>query len=141
MIKPLADRFWPKVIKADGCWKWIGAKHTFGYGMIRLGGMLEKCTASKASWLIHFGDIPPGMYVYHKCDTPECTNPEHLFLGSPTANCRDKEEKERGLRKFHQTECNLIKKLRDEGMGWRPLSRVFNADRNCIKTAYKYGKP
>lgn len=139
MKKTLADRFWMKVIKTDGCWKWTGAKHPFGYGMIRAGGTQEKITSSRASWLVHFGDIPPGMMVCHKCDNPECTNPEHLFLGTGTDNMEDREDKSRGIRHFDQTTCNIIHTLVTLGASIHSVARAFQVDRNVVRTAVKKG--
>lgn len=138
-MKTLGERFWPKVIKHDGCWQWTGARHPFGYGMLRQENSGQKITASRASWLIHFGDIPPGMYVCHKCDNPECTNPEHLFLGTATDNARDKENKGRGLRKFDQQTCNAIYTLISLGASKRSVARAFQTYRNSIETAMQYG--
>lgn len=42
------------------------------------------------------GDIPAGIYVLHHCDTPQCVNPAHLFLGTAQANMDDKYRKGRG---------------------------------------------
>jgi len=139
MTNTLKTRFWLKVVKAVGCWKWTGAKHPFGYGMIRAGGTKEKITASRASWLVHFGDIPAGMYVCHKCDNPECTNPEHLFLGTATDNSLDKESKERGVRKFSQSDCDMIHTLLSLGCSKRAVGRAFQTHRKSIETAFKYG--
>lgn len=136
--KTLADRFWAKVVKSDGCWKWIGTKHQFGYGMIRDEQSI-KITASRASWLIHFGEIPEGMYICHHCDNPECTNPEHLFLGTPSDNNNDKEKKGRGTRTLNQDQNDAIATLVHAAVPHRTIARAFKIDRNQIFVAMKYG--
>ena len=139
MTAPFETRFWAKVVKTDGCWKWTGSKHPFGYGMIRAGGMRNKMTASRASWLIHFGPIPDGMYICHHCDNPECTNPKHLFLGTPQDNCVDKEEKGRGRRLLSQDQNDAVVTLLSAGVTQRLLARAFRVDRKVITNAINYG--
>jgi hypothetical protein len=92
---PLADRFWSFVIKGDGCWSWSGAKLYFGYGALNGGRRVGVLRAHRVSWEIHKGPIPTGMKVLHRCDNPECTNPDHLFLGAQRANVEDMRKKGR----------------------------------------------
>src|SRR5512138_786083 len=37
-IRPLADRFWEKVSKSDGCWIWTANHLPKGYGVINVRG-------------------------------------------------------------------------------------------------------
>lgn len=88
--------FWSKVMKAgpNECWVWVAARHRQGYGTFSRTGFPER-KAHRASWVIHFGVIPAGMCVLHRCDNPPCVNPAHLFLGTQQTNIQDMDAKGR----------------------------------------------
>ncbi|MGH2368516.1 MAG: HNH endonuclease signature motif containing protein [Chloroflexota bacterium] len=102
MRLPLAARFWPKVYKhADaGCWEWLGARSSSGYGHIGSGGTEGRMLrAHRVSWELINGPIPAGLQVLHNCpdgDNPLCVRPEHLWLGTHQDNMADKWRKGRG---------------------------------------------
>jgi hypothetical protein len=50
-------------------------------------------------WMLRSGQIEPGKLVCHKCDTPPCCNPMHLFLGTNQENIIDAVKKGRIKRK------------------------------------------
>lgn len=87
-------RFWQKVDKRgdDECWLWLASKRNKGYGAFaftpKSTGKLVQGRAHRFSFEIHTGPIGDSM-VLHKCDTPACVNPSHLFLGSNKDNVRD----------------------------------------------------
>lgn len=90
--------FWHRVVKrADGCWGWTGFVDNKGYGRVNVhtAGVRRSQGAHRASWFIHYGDIPEGMHILHSCDNPQCTNPEHLRLGTHAENMRDMKERGR----------------------------------------------
>lgn len=89
-------RFWAFVVQGPDCWTWRGAKHDFGYGLLK-GYNRRNEFAYRFSWMIHNGPIPQGLQVLHKCiGQPECTNPRHLYLGTQADNMRDVVAQRRG---------------------------------------------
>ena len=102
--RPLAERFWEKVIK-DGpviraelgqCWEWDGSKLPQGYGQLGKVRPAQGYTlAHRVSWELHFGPIPESLKVLHRCDYPPCTRPEHLFVGTQSLNMQDAIQKGR----------------------------------------------
>lgn len=86
-----------QVVNDKGCWSWSGSKDGKGYGTIsnRKGSKFSPEKAHRVSYEKHFGLIPAGMLVCHKCDNPECTNPEHLFIGTQKDNMQDCSNKNR----------------------------------------------
>jgi hypothetical protein len=94
----MENKFWKKVLKTKGCWFWTGAKHPEGYGNfgVYLGvGQYRTKKAHRIAWELIHGPIPKDMSVLHKCDTPECVNHDHLFLGTAKDNIEDRIRKGR----------------------------------------------
>lgn len=75
-----------------GCWLWLGAAKPSGYGNFYMDG--RHVNAHRASLMLH-GRDPGALCVCHKCDTPSCVNPEHLFVGPQMANMADMRAKGR----------------------------------------------
>lgn len=86
--RPVADRFWEKVTKGDGCWEWQGARIPHGYGNMTVPDHGHDY-AHRISWQLHNGEIPAGLWVLHHCDNPPCVRPDHLFLGTAQDNVDD----------------------------------------------------
>ena len=119
-IKPLEERLWLKVIKNEnGCWLYTGGKTGSGYGVLTKNN--KPVLVHRLSYNIHFGDIPPGLCVCHKCDNPLCVNPEHLFLGTHDANMKDKMKKGRAI--VNQGSKHPLSKLTEENV--REIKSLF----------------
>lgn len=90
-------RFWKHVTFTSTCWLWNGAHNTHGYGLLwhRNGKRKWATLVHRIAWELHNGPIPEGFCVCHHCDTPNCINPSHLFVGTLTDNIRDMDRKGR----------------------------------------------
>jgi hypothetical protein len=81
------------------CWMWKPGpvNQNVPYGQFRVGkkGIMRP---HRYSWEVYRGPLPDDTHVLHKCDTPLCVNPAHLFLGTNDDNVKDKVEKGRQAR-------------------------------------------
>lgn len=109
---PLSCRFWAKVIRADGCWKWGGAKDRNGYGELSDKG--RRIYAHRASWLINRGSIPHGKEIDHQCRVRDCVNPEHLRVVSRKQNSENRPDNVRNTSGYR-------------GVSWVPAARKWKA--------------
>lgn len=71
----------------NGCIEWQGALNK-GYGFIHSGG--KNIAVHRLAYELYKGPIVDGLYVLHKCNNPKCSNPDHLYLGTPKQNSRDR---------------------------------------------------
>lgn len=120
------DRFHKKYeIKESGCWIWTGGTRSNSKGVLypRHWTDDKKSTgAHRFSYELTHGQIPNGMYVCHRCDTPLCVNPDHLFIGTHKDNMKDMVNKKRsfagrgelkkGLAKLTNEQADEIKRLK-----------------------------
>lgn len=96
--KTFEERFWGNAepITESGCLIWMGHTGHAGHGHVGIGGVVKR--AHRVAWEAVNGPIPEGLSVLHRCDTPCCINPVHLFLGTQVDNMDDMNKKGRGAR-------------------------------------------
>ena len=133
--RTLDQRFWDKVEKTDDCWNWKGARFNHGYGQFWNGR--RPVVAHRYSWELHNGPIPDGLHCLHVCDTPDCVNPSHLFLGTHQDNMTDMVNKGRS-RSVSAGEANRHAKLTEGAV--RQI-RKYHAAGGCTQSwlAIVYG--
>lgn len=92
----LDNRFWSKVEKGPNCWLWKATRNNQGYGQYWDSRRKKLVLSHRASWEMAEGnDIPKGLCVLHRCDTPACVRPSHLKLGTQADNLKDMASKGR----------------------------------------------
>ena len=81
--------FWSNAeyVTESGCLIWMKGTAHPGYGRVVVNGEAE--LAHRVAWRKTYGEIPKGLFVLHRCDTPPCINPKHLFLGTAKDNAQD----------------------------------------------------
>jgi hypothetical protein len=84
--------------------------------------------------------IPPGLFVCHDCDNPECCNPYHLVLGTASDNAQDREDKRRRRRDTVVTNAKLtadavreIRRLRAARVRIRQLAHMYAVTERTIE--------
>ncbi|CAI8849374.1 HNH endonuclease [Methylocaldum szegediense] len=73
---------WVVPVTESGCWIWIGSVPADGE---RIDVEWESLHPDRFFWEIHYGHIPSGQCVCHKCNVQYCVNPNHLFLKASRA--------------------------------------------------------
>lgn len=77
----------------DACWPWTRSRTDDGYGKVSLGKSGTMGRAHRVAYELAVGPIPDGLVVCHRCDSPSCCNPAHLFVGTVTENNHDRDAK------------------------------------------------
>ena len=73
------QRFWDKVDRSGDCWVWTAAhnRKPNGYGVFAI-TKHNLVVAHRFSYMLHYGEIPEGMQIDHRCHNRSCVNPDHL---------------------------------------------------------------
>ncbi len=128
------ERFWKFVAVSavpDACWVWTGARASKGYGAFMCWPKTR--VAHRVAYSMTYGPIPAGMCVLHRCDTPPCCRPDHLFLGTRADNNRDMMEKGRmavgemyPFAKLTGENVKAMRLLRASGMTFQAIADLYD---------------
>lgn len=127
----------------SGCWLWLGAVNSAGYGQLRGDG--RAYYAHRMSYEVYRGDIPAGLVVRHKCDNPLCANPDHLELGTMSDNTQDMLRRGRHHTTptrgdFHYNSkltSEDVRFIRSDPRGASELGRILGVDTSTITDVRK----
>lgn len=109
----------------SGCWLWTAGQDKDGYGL-----MSGWRRAHRYSYEAHVGPIPSGLMVCHKCDTPSCVNPCHLFTGTAKDNMVDCANKGRSNQGIKSNTAKL-----DDAV----VMEILKSDLACYEIGRLYG--
>lgn len=115
------------ISQQDGCIYWGGNINNHGYGDVhrnKIGKRYGVGTAHRLSYILHYGSIPDGRVICHKCNIRRCVNIDHLYAGSLTDNLND---------------CYKAKRRRSFKGENHPYSKLTAKDVHEIRDLYKYG--
>lgn len=85
--KPLADRYWEKVVVREGCWEWQAHCSPEGYGQFKSASGKGMQLAHRVMFrLVHGRDPDPNLQLLHSCDNPPCQSPDHVKEGTQAEN-------------------------------------------------------
>jgi hypothetical protein len=152
----MAERFWPKVRKTDGCWLWAAAiSKRHGYG--KFGDGLKADKAHRVAWILASGKpIPAGMFVCHTCDNRRCVRNDdhgtyvvddvtyerrgHLFLARHKGNGVDMAEKGRSTIGERNAQAKLtdmlVARIKQQyaagGVTQEALAQQTGVSRRCV---------
>lgn len=83
---PAPERFARQVVHGVGCWLWSGERDRRGYGVFYAP---KRTKAHRYAYEQASGPIPDGLVICHRCDTPACVRPDHLFAATQSENMKD----------------------------------------------------
>ena len=124
------------IVDQKYCWLLQGPTDKKGYSVVSLRGVTH--SGHRLSYAAFVQDIPDNVLVCHRCDTPNCINPNHLFLGSDGDNTRDMWSKGRGslhMAKLSEQQVNEIRQLRSDGMTYIEIAHRFGIKPTAARNA------
>ena len=107
------ERFHKKYIKQDnGCWIWTGGTRPNAKGVLYGRHWLDSgrpIGAHRFSYIVHHGMISTTNFMCHRCDTPLCVNPDHLFESNHNGNMLDMVQKGRSFKGRGENKIGIAK--------------------------------
>jgi len=87
-VIPIEERLIGKMsVDGNGCWIWLAAKDSSGYGRIGTSSYKTE-SAHRVVYRLVRGEIPAGLDLDHLCRIRACCNPDHLEPVTRAENLR-----------------------------------------------------
>ena len=144
---PIADRLIRNRVIVGECWLWTGWRLPSGYGTMRIRRERRTALVHRVAYEVWIGPIPEGMQVLHRCDTPPCFNPSHLWIGTQRDNIHDmlakgRDAKQKPLKRwrgYKLTEAQALEAIerRDGGERADSVARAFGITPGYVRMLAK----
>lgn len=141
-FQPIDDRLFKRTIKTETCWLWTGGKTSFGHGVIYNGSYRQdlprrsKLMAHRVAYELKHGPIPDGLCAIHRCDVPNCVNPDHITTGTKMENSRDMVAKNRAKRGTALPQAKLtndqVREIKHSNLYQRDLASKYGVSQATI---------
>jgi len=125
------------IINENNCWICIShakQKHRRNYPVITRKNKLYRL--SRYIYECENGDIPEKLFIMHKCDNPECINPNHLMAGTPKENTQDMISK--GRKPVGEDIANSklkeeqVREIRKDIRSLNEIAKAYNVSKKLI---------
>jgi len=139
--RPAEERFLEKVCPDvnSGCWLWSGFLGRGGYGQFRASDKTQPAHRFSYEFYNGLSIGDKSMCVCHKCDTPSCVNPNHLFLGSFQENMDDMKRKGRNRVGSDHASAKLdddgvvrLRALIKDGVPQRQIAKILGVSQSAV---------
>jgi hypothetical protein len=119
------------VFNEAGCWLWQGHTDTRGYGQVWIAQqftLLHRWAYEQKNNL----KLQSADHCCHRCDTPNCVNPDHIFIGSASDNIRDAVKKGRhSCNKIGPSQVKNIRSRLEQGEKQSQIAKDYGV---CAST-------
>lgn len=131
-------RLFSRCIIVGECFEFIGPLSRVGNGYPKIGIGGKNRLGHRVIFTAHYGGIPDGLCVMHKCDNTRCLNPAHLKLGTKKDNTHDMVKKGRAvfpmpLKKLTEDTLIKIKTMREHGMTQKEIANALGICKNTVR--------
>ena len=130
--RPVAERFWEKVARTDGCWHWTCGLTHDGYAKFWLDG--STIGAHRWAYEERFGAIQENMQIDHLCRNRACVNPDHMEVVTVQENLRRRDAIRTHCPQGHPLSGDNLRTRRE---GWRSCRECVNGAKREKRAAQR----
>ena len=124
------------------CWPWTGTCTRHKRGLARI--KKKQVYAYRLALLVYGNPVPADQCVLHKCDNPNCVNPNHLMIGTQAENIKDMFKKgrnsplpvSRGVKNANaKLNPDLVREIRSRhtaGASYSEIAKIIGRSKSCV---------